>query len=227
MTFPDAFADAGKDGNALVQTHDGVHEFHDQYRLAHPGATEQAGLAAAHEGAEQIDDLDPGEQHVAGPRDFRQRYRGRHNRAHGFGNERRAAIKRPTENIQQAPEAIRGDRYLQTSAAIENRHLSLQPTGAMQGNGPHPMFIEMAMHLEGETLPVQADVNRPVQGWQAGTANIDDRPLHLLDNPQRRAIRRRATRHQFLIASRWSTCIHGQGAFANVPIRYFASSSSA
>ncbi len=204
-----------------------MHELHDQHRLAHAGAAEQAGLAAAHEGAQQIDDLDPGEQHVTGPGDFRQRHWCSHNRAHGFGNERWATIKRPTENIQQAPEAIRGDRYLQTSAAIEHRHLPLQAAGAMQGNGPHPMFIEMAMHFEGETLPVQTDVNRPVQRWQAGTANIDDRPLHFLDNTQGRAIRRRATRHQFLIASRWSTCVHGQGVFANVPIRYFASSSSA
>jgi hypothetical protein len=42
-----------------------LHELHDEHRLAHARAAEQPGLAAADEGAKQVDDLDAGFQDAA------------------------------------------------------------------------------------------------------------------------------------------------------------------
>src|SRR4029078_3761994 len=47
-------------GVAAVKTRQAGDELLDDDRLAHPGAAEEAGLAAADERAEEVDDLDPG-----------------------------------------------------------------------------------------------------------------------------------------------------------------------
>ena len=60
VAFAGAFADAGEDGIAAVLLGDAGDEFLDDDGLAQAGAAEQAGLAAADEGGEQVDDLDAG-----------------------------------------------------------------------------------------------------------------------------------------------------------------------
>src|SRR5207247_4827768 len=55
-----ALADACKHGDAAVLLGDVVDQLLDQHRLAEPGAAEEADLAAAHEGRDQVDHLDPG-----------------------------------------------------------------------------------------------------------------------------------------------------------------------
>ncbi|KFB74286.1 MAG: hypothetical protein AW09_000428 [Candidatus Accumulibacter phosphatis] len=77
MSFANALTDSGEDRYPLVQVDDGVHEFHDQHRLADTGATEQAGLAAAHEGTQEVDHLDAGRQDFSHAERFRKRRRGR------------------------------------------------------------------------------------------------------------------------------------------------------
>src|SRR4029079_17867721 len=55
-----ALADAGEHRHAAVLLRDVVDQLLDQHRLAEAGAAEEADLAAADEGRNQVDDLDPG-----------------------------------------------------------------------------------------------------------------------------------------------------------------------
>ena len=59
-----ALAHAGEDRVAAVLERDVVDQLHDQHGLAHAGAAEQPGLAALEVGLEQVDDLDPGLEHL-------------------------------------------------------------------------------------------------------------------------------------------------------------------
>ena len=57
-----ALADAGEHRIAAMRLGDVVDQFLDQHRLAHAGAAEQADLAAARIGGDQVDDLDAGDE---------------------------------------------------------------------------------------------------------------------------------------------------------------------
>ena len=59
-----ALAHAGEHGEAAVLQRDVVDELHDDDRLAHAGAAEQADLAALQEGLDQVDDLHAGLEHL-------------------------------------------------------------------------------------------------------------------------------------------------------------------
>ena len=176
-----------------MQVDDGVHELHDQHRLAHPGATEEAGLAAAREGAEQVDDLDAGGQQVADPGHLRQGYRRGDDGPEALRRQGRAAIQGPAEAIQQPSQAGRGHRDRQRSPGVEHRHAPPQAPGAMQGDGPDAVLVQMAVDLEGVTLLAHEDIQRPVQGRETGAADVDDRAMHLLDEAQG-GVRQRAGR---------------------------------
>ena len=58
-------ADAGEDGHAAVLLRDAVDHLLDEDRLADTRPPEQADLAALDVGLEQVDDLDPGLEHLA------------------------------------------------------------------------------------------------------------------------------------------------------------------
>ena len=64
VAFARALADAGEHRIAAVLLGDVVDQLLDQHGLAHAGAAEQADLAAARVGREQIDDLDAGDQNL-------------------------------------------------------------------------------------------------------------------------------------------------------------------
>ena len=55
-----ALADAGEHREAAALLRDVVHELHEEHGLADAGAAEEADLAAAEVGGEQVDDLDAG-----------------------------------------------------------------------------------------------------------------------------------------------------------------------
>ena len=61
-----ALAHAGEHGHAAVLLGNVVDQLHDQHRLAHAGAAEQADLAALGIGGDQVDDLDAGFQDLGG-----------------------------------------------------------------------------------------------------------------------------------------------------------------
>ena len=60
VSLAGALADAGEHREAAVLLGHVVDELHDEHGLAHAGAAEEADLAAAQVGGEQVDDLDAG-----------------------------------------------------------------------------------------------------------------------------------------------------------------------
>lgn len=64
VALADAFSHSREDGDPLVQSHDGLHELHDQDGLAHSGPAEQACFATPDERAEEIDHFDSALQHL-------------------------------------------------------------------------------------------------------------------------------------------------------------------
>ena len=84
----------------LVQLDHGVHEFHDQYRLADAGPSEQSGLAAAHEGAKQVHHLDAGFEHGFAASGFIKGHPTAMDGAKVVGDQGRFAIQRLSENVR-------------------------------------------------------------------------------------------------------------------------------
>ena len=64
VAFAGALAHAGENGKAAVELGDVVDQFHDDDGLADARAAEGADFAALEEGADQVDDLDAGGQHL-------------------------------------------------------------------------------------------------------------------------------------------------------------------
>src|SRR5207245_467632 len=62
--FPCALADPGEHRHAAMELGDVVDQFHDDDGLAHPGPAKGADLAALQEGADQVDNLDAGGEHL-------------------------------------------------------------------------------------------------------------------------------------------------------------------
>ena len=101
------------------------------------------------------------------------------------GDERRAAVQRVAEQIEQPPEAVGRDRHHERPAAVEDRQVPAQPRGAVQRDGAGARFVEVAVHLQRVVLAVGAHVERLVQRRQTGAQDVDHRPVHLLDHAQR------------------------------------------
>ena len=64
VAFAGPLADTGEDRVAAMGLGDVVDQFHDQDRLAHTGAAEEADLTALGIGRQQVHDLDAGDQHL-------------------------------------------------------------------------------------------------------------------------------------------------------------------
>ena len=75
VAFAGALADAGEHRHSAVELGDVVDQLHDDDRLADAGAAERAHFAALQEGADQIDDLDAGGEHLRGSRLVHERRR--------------------------------------------------------------------------------------------------------------------------------------------------------
>ena len=185
MPFTDALAHAREHRNPLMQFRDGMHEFHDQDGLADPGAAEQAGLAAAHEGTEQVDDLDAGLEDAAGRHGFMQGGGPGEHRPQFPGRQRRAAIERFAEQVEQSTETLRPHRHAQRPAGIVDRHAPGQAGGAVQRDRTDAELVEMLVHLEHIAFGADGGVQGLMQRRQGFAGDIHDRAVDLGDEPQR------------------------------------------
>ena len=89
-----------------------VNHFGQQHRLAHPGATEQAGLATAFERYQHVDGLDAGFKDLRSRRPPRQRRRVAMHRAQFDFRGWRVAINGVAEHIEHARKDGFADRCL-------------------------------------------------------------------------------------------------------------------
>ena len=185
VAFADAFAHARKHGHAFVQRGHRVHELHDQHSLADTGTAEQAGLAAFHERAEQVDDLDTGLQYFTNADSVRQWQRRAVDIAENAGRQGTAVIQRLAEDIQQSPEAFGAHGHMERRARIVNRHAPVQPGAAVQGDRAQMVRVQVLMYLEQIGLVIQIGAQGLAQGRQRIAGNDHDRAMHFGDDAYR------------------------------------------
>lgn len=96
------FTHTGEDREARVHLGDVVDQFHDQNRLAHASAAEQADFAALGVGGQQVDDLDAGDQNFRLGRLFRKLGRVLVDGAFFVGFDRALFVDRLAGDVQDA-----------------------------------------------------------------------------------------------------------------------------
>ena len=143
-----ALAHAGEHRHAAVLHGDVVDQLHDDDGLADAGAAEQADLAAAQIGLEQVDDLDAGLEHLQlGGLLLEQRRRAvdgivllRVHRAHLGPPARRCTLStRPSVSLPTGTVIGR--------AQADGLHAAHQPVGGLQRDGAHAAFADVLLHF--------------------------------------------------------------------------------
>ena len=106
-----ALADAGEHRVAAVLAGDAGDQLGEDDRLAQAGAAEQAGLAAADQRRQQVDDLDAGLEQLGLGRQLGERRRLAVDRPGLRGVDRAAAVDRLAEQVEDAAERLLADRH--------------------------------------------------------------------------------------------------------------------
>ena len=111
VAFAGALADAGEHGVAAVLAGDAGDQFGEDDGLAQAGAAEQAGLAAADQRRQQVDDLDAGLEEFGLGRQLAKGGGSRWMGRYSVGIDRAAAVDRLAEQVEDAAERLLADRH--------------------------------------------------------------------------------------------------------------------
>ena len=155
--------------------------------LAHAGATDHADLAPTGERRDEVDHLDAGlEDHPLG---------------HLLAEARRgpvdgkplrlpdgsAAVDRPAQHVEDAPQHRLTDRGRDRAAGVRHRLAAAQPVGGVHRHAAHLVVAEVLLHLQHQRLSavlrlhLQGVVDlRQLAGRELG---VDDRAHDLGDGP--------------------------------------------
>ncbi len=134
--------EAGETGDQLL----------DDDGLADAGAAEQAGLAAANQRAEQVDDLDAGLEHLGFRGELVQLRRGVVDRPALLGKDRTEAVDGLADQVEHAAEGLDAHRHAHRRAGVEDGGAALETVGGAQSDGAHAAAAEMLGDLAPERL---------------------------------------------------------------------------
>src|SRR5574337_452659 len=146
-----------------------------------PPSSREAGLAAAHEGAQEVDDLDAGFEDAAGRQGLRKGRWCGEDIAKFQRQQGRTAIQRLAEDVEHAPEARRVHRNVERRPPVEHRHAAIQPGYGVQSNRPDQGRIQMLADDQHVATVVVAHIEGLPEGRQVIATHIDDRTLRRLD----------------------------------------------
>ena len=179
VAFAGALADAGEDGHAAVVVAHGADQLLKQDGLADAGAADQAGLAAARQRRQQVDDLDAGFQELQAAPLRRESWGGPMNRPALGLLERRTTVQRLAEHVEQPTQRLRPDRHPDRLPGALDRHAARQPFGVRHGDGPHGMRIRWwatsRMTVRSPSCTRRASL---MAGSSPGKLDLDDRAPH-------------------------------------------------
>ena len=181
-----ALADAGEHRDAAMELGDVVDQLHDDDGLADAGAAERANLAALQEGADQIDDLDPGGQHFRRRRLIRERRSGAMNRVVLLGLDGSPFVDRVAGHVEHSAHHPVADRHRDRPAAVGDAVATLEPFGSGHRDRAHPAVAEVLLHFQRQrhrlvlnrVVALQRVVNRR---QRVGKLDVDHRTDHLND----------------------------------------------
>src|SRR5205823_6542461 len=132
--FAGSFADAGEDGIAAVLLGDAGDELLNDHCFAQAGAAEEAGLAAAEEWREQVDDFNAGFENFGLGRQIDKIGRLAMDGAALFHLHRPAIVDGLAEQIEYAAEGFYADGNGDGPAGIDDIHAAAQTVGGAQGD---------------------------------------------------------------------------------------------
>lgn len=176
------FTDAREHRIARVHLGDVVDQFHDQNRLAHAGAAEQADLAALGIGSQQVDDLDAGDQDLGRGR-LGGEIRGLLVDGTGLGRFDGAAfVDGLADDVQDAAQRRVADRNHDRAAGILDRQATDQTFGRVHGDGADGVLAQVLGHFQHQALAVVLGF-QSVQNRRKLTVelHVDDGADHLRD----------------------------------------------
>ena len=143
-----ALADAGEHRHAAVLHGDVVDQLLDDDGLADAGAAEQPDLAAAQVRLEQVDDLDPGLEHLQLGRLIFERRRRAVDRPALLRVDRPIReVDRLAEHVHDAPERGRADRHRDRRAGVDDLHAAAHAVGRLHRDGAHAVLAEVLLDL--------------------------------------------------------------------------------
>ena len=143
-----ALADAGEHRIAAMRLGDVVDQFLDQHRLADAGAAEQADLAAARIGREQVDDLDAGDQDLRFGRLVDIGRRVLVDGAAGLGHDRAGLVDRLADDVHDAAERLVADRNGDRRAGVVDAPGRAPGLPSVHGDAAHRILAEMLGDFE-------------------------------------------------------------------------------
>src|SRR5262249_32812242 len=146
--FPSALADPREHRHTAMEFGDVVDQFLDDDSLAHAGTAKRTDLAALQEGADQINDLYAGEEHL-----------GRRRLLHESGwravdgvvflrLDRPAFVYRLTAHIKDSPHHPFPDGHGNRRPGVDDLVTAFETLGARHGHGPDPVVGEVLLHFE-------------------------------------------------------------------------------
>ena len=146
-----ALADAGEHREAAVLGGDVADQLLDEHRLADAGAAEQADLAAAHVGREQVDDLDAGLEQLGRGLLLLERRRGAVDRV-ASSRSRPAALPSMVSpsRLKMRPRHCSPTGTVIGPPGVHGLHAAHQAVGRGHGDAAHDVVADVQRHLDGQ-----------------------------------------------------------------------------
>ena len=176
-----AFAHAGEHGEAVVPLGDVVDELHDEHRLAHARAAEEAHLAALEVGAQQVDDLDAGVEHFLRHGQVLEAGRLAVDGVRALAAQRADAVDGFARDVEQAALDLVAHGHGDALPGGGGGHAARHAVGGVHGHGAHHVVADVLAHLGDEPVAVRpldgeclVDGGHRAPGGLEG--HVDDRP---------------------------------------------------
>ncbi len=182
-----ALAHPGEDADAAVLHGDVVDHLHHDHGLAHPGAAEHAHLAAAGEGDQKVDDLDPGFQDVDRGVLVGQGGGGAVDGVVVLGVDRSQAVHRPADHVEHPAQGLVAHRHLDGLFGVLDRKSPAQALGDVHGDAADGVVAQVLGHLHHQVVFLVVDgLVGDEQGGEDGgqralELHVHHRPDDLLD----------------------------------------------
>ena len=178
-----ALSDPGEDRVAAVLLGDVADHLVDDHRLAHPSTAEEADLGTLGEGADQVDDLEPGLQDLLA--DVLLADRGRlavDGVALRIG--RRHGVDGISDDVEHAAQGHLAHRDGDRRTRVHHLVAAAQAVGRVHGDGPDHAVAQILLDLQHQPAALAGDLQGivGVREPSAGEGHVDDGP-HDLDDP--------------------------------------------
>src|SRR5690606_21420141 len=157
-------ADAGEHGVAAVLAGDAGDEFLDDEGLSEAGPAEEARLAAADEGGEQVDDLDARLEDLGLGGEVGELRRLAVDGAVVGGVDGAAVVDRLAEEVEDAAERLLADGDAEGAAGVGDLGAAAEAVGGAEGDGANLPAAKVAGDLAGEGDLVAIDAHGDVDG---------------------------------------------------------------